>query len=299
MDLKQIFDRFNQADTPRAQKYGGTGIGLFLAKRFVELQGGTIEVNSIYGKGSTFTICLPMRNGYNYGQSTWTDSTNGRVVAQKEIELSDIGYDKSRIREEISAGGIIIPDSAMDIPTEGTVVAIGGGCGSAIVFPVARAFKEAGNHLITINGARSMDLLLYRDEMEKISDETFETTDDGSCGVHGFVTNVLADLIAEGRQIDLVFAVGPVPMMKFVAKTTESKKIPTLVSLNSIMVDGTGMCGACRVNVGGQMKFACVDGPEFDGHEVDFDELMGRLNAYKEQETISEKQWVEEHGGAA
>jgi NAD(P)H-flavin reductase len=187
-------------------------------------------------------------------------------------------------------------------PTEkkyGTVVAIGGGCGSAIVFPVARAFKEAGNYLITINGARSMDLLLHRDEMESISDENYITTDDGSCGVHGFVTNVLADLISQGRQIDLVFAVGPVPMMKFVSKTTQAQKIPTLVSLNSIMLDGTGMCGACRVHVGGQMKFACVDGPEFNGHEVDFDELMGRLNAYKEKEAISEKQWREKHGGAS
>ena len=187
-------------------------------------------------------------------------------------------------------------------PTEkkyGTVVAIGGGCGSAIVFPVARAFKEAGNYLITINGARSMDLLLHRDEMESISDENYITTDDGSCGVHGFVTNVLADLISQGRQIDLVFAVGPVPMMKFVSKTTEAQKIRTLVSLNSIMLDGTGMCGACRVHVGGQMKFACVDGPEFDGHQVDFDELMGRLNAYKEKEAISEKQWREKHGGAS
>ena len=187
-------------------------------------------------------------------------------------------------------------------PTEkkyGTVVAIGGGCGSAIVFPVARAFKEAGNYLITINGARSMDLLLHRDEMESISDENYITTDDGSCGVHGFVTNVLADLISQGRQIDLVFAVGPVPMMKFVSKTTEAQKIHTLVSLNSIMLDGTGMCGACRVHVGGQMKFACVDGPEFNGHEVDFDELMGRLNAYKEKEAISEKQWREKHGGAS
>jgi NAD(P)H-flavin reductase len=187
-------------------------------------------------------------------------------------------------------------------PTEkkyGTVVAIGGGCGSAIVFPVARAFKEAGNYLITINGARSMDLLLHRDEMESISDENYITTDDGSCGVHGFVTNVLADLISQGRQIDLVFAVGPVPMMKFVSKTTQAQKIHTLVSLNSIMLDGTGMCGACRVHVGGQMKFACVDGPEFNGHEVDFDELMGRLNAYKEKEAISEKQWREKHGGAS
>ena len=179
----------------------------------------------------------------------------------------------------------------------GTVVAIGGGCGSAIVYPVARAFKEAGNYLITINGARTMDLLLYRDQMEKISDEFYLTTDDGTCGVHGFVTTVLADLIQKKPQIDLVFAVGPVPMMKFVSKTTEAKKIPTIVSLNSIMVDGTGMCGACRVNVGGQMKFACVDGPEFDGHQVDFNELMGRLNAYKKYETESDEIWIREHGG--
>ncbi|MFW9921127.1 MAG: sulfide/dihydroorotate dehydrogenase-like FAD/NAD-binding protein [Candidatus Thorarchaeota archaeon] len=179
----------------------------------------------------------------------------------------------------------------------GTVVAIGGGCGSAIAYPVARAFKEAGNYLITINGARSMDLLIYRNEMATISDESYETTDDGSCGVHGFVTNVLGDLIEKGRKIDLVFAVGPVPMMKFVAKTTEAKGIHTIVSLNSIMVDGTGMCGACRVSVGGQMKFSCVDGPEFDGHQVDFNELMGRLDAYKEKEQVSLKEWETTTGG--
>ncbi|MFW9910285.1 MAG: sulfide/dihydroorotate dehydrogenase-like FAD/NAD-binding protein [Candidatus Thorarchaeota archaeon] len=187
-------------------------------------------------------------------------------------------------------------------PTEtkkfGTVVAIGGGCGSAIAYPVAKAFKDAGNYLIAINGARSMDLLIYRDEMEKISDESYITTDDGSCGVHGFVTNVLSDLIQQGRQIDLVFAVGPAPMMKFVSKTTEAKKIHTIVSLNSIMVDGTGMCGACRVSVDGQMKFACVDGPEFDGHKVDFNELMARLNAYREKEAVSNERWVKQEGSA-
>jgi NAD(P)H-flavin reductase len=180
----------------------------------------------------------------------------------------------------------------------GTVVAVGGGCGSAIVYPVARAFKEAGNTLITINGARTMDLLLYRDQLKEISDEWYETTDDGTCGTHGFVTTVLGDLIKQGKKIDLVFAVGPVPMMKFVAKTTEEAKIHTMVSLNSIMVDGTGMCGACRVSVGGQMKFACVDGPEFDGHKVDFNELMERLNAYVDKEKIANEKWEKEHGGA-
>lgn len=179
----------------------------------------------------------------------------------------------------------------------GTVVAIGGGCGSAICYPVARAFKEAGNYLITINGARSMGLLLFREEMEAISDESYETTDDGSCGVHGFVTTVLGDLIQKGRKIDLVFAVGPVPMMKFVSRTTKPAGIKTLVSLNSIMVDGTGMCGACRVTVDGQMKFTCVDGPEFDGHGVDYDELMGRLNAYLDQEAVSMDRLNKETGG--
>jgi len=206
-------------------------------------------------------------------------------------------------------GSLNVGDYIMDFvgplgrpsPTDkifGTVVAVGGGCGSAIVYPVARAFKEAGNTLITINGARTMDLLLYRDQLKEISDEWYETTDDGTCGTHGFVTTVLGDLIKQGRKIDLVFAVGPVPMMKFVAKTTEEAKIHTMVSLNSIMVDGTGMCGACRVSVGGQMKFACVDGPEFDGHKVDFNELMSRLNAYVEQEKISNERWEKEYGGA-
>ncbi|MHA1614021.1 MAG: sulfide/dihydroorotate dehydrogenase-like FAD/NAD-binding protein [Candidatus Thorarchaeota archaeon] len=206
-------------------------------------------------------------------------------------------------------GSLNVGDNILDFtgplgkpsPTDkvyGTVVAVGGGCGSAIVYPVARAFKEAGNKLIVINGARTMDLLLYREELEKISDEFYETTDDGTCGTHGFVTTVLGDLIKEGRKIDLVFAVGPVPMMKFVAKTTEEAKIHTLVSLNSIMVDGTGMCGACRVSVGGEMKFACVDGPEFDGHKVDFNELMARLNAYVEEEAVSDEKWASEHGGA-
>ncbi len=142
-----------------------------------------------------------------------------------------------------------------------------------------------------------MDLLIYREEMKSISDEFYETTDDGSCGVHGFVTTVLGDLIQQGRKIDLVFGVGPAIMMKFIAKTTEATGIKTIVSLNSIMVDGTGMCGACRVHVGGQMKFACVDGPEFDGHQVDFNELLARLNAYKEQEAIALERWEKEHGG--
>ena len=206
-------------------------------------------------------------------------------------------------------GSLNVGDYIMDFvgplgkpsPTDkvyGTVVAVGGGCGSAIVYPVARAFKEAGNKLITINGARTMDLLLYRDQLKEISDEWYETTDDGTCGTHGFVTTVLGDLIKQGRKIDLVFAVGPVPMMKFVAKTTEEAKIHTMVSLNSIMVDGTGMCGACRVSVDGQMKFACVDGPEFDGHKVDFNELMERLNAYVEQEKIANEKWEKNRGGA-
>jgi len=205
-------------------------------------------------------------------------------------------------------GSLEVGNSILDVvgplgkPTDadrkyGTVIVIGGGCGTAICYPVAKAFKASGNYLITINGARSADLLIFRKEMQAISDEMYETTDDGTCGVHGFVTTVLSDLIQKGRKIDLVFAVGPVPMMKFVSKTTEPQKIHTVVSLNSLMVDATGMCGACRVTVGGQMRFTCVDGPDFDGHLVDYNELMGRLNAYKEQETTADTRWNEAHGG--
>lgn len=169
----------------------------------------------------------------------------------------------------------------------GQVVVIGGGVATAIAYPEARALKKAGNRLISIMGARSKDLLILEDEMRETSDELYITTDDGSKGHHGFVTDILKQLIEKQVKIDRVVAIGPAIMMKAVANLTRPYRIKTVVSLNPIMVDGTGMCGACRVSVAGQTKFACVDGPSFDAHEVDFDLLMARLRIYMEQERIA------------
>lgn len=168
----------------------------------------------------------------------------------------------------------------------GTAVPVGGGIGTAVVYPIACALKEAGNHVIGIIGARTKDLLILEDEMRTVTDELIVATDDGSYGYNGFVTQALEELIEEGRKIDFVAAVGPVPMMRATCRVTDPYGIRTIVSLNPIMMDGTGMCGGCRVTVGGETRFACVDGPEFDGHQVDFDELVRRQNMYRERERV-------------
>jgi len=173
----------------------------------------------------------------------------------------------------------------------GTVVCIGGGIGVAPVRPIAEAQGRAGNKVISIIGARTKDLLILEDDMGALSDELLVATDDGSCGIHGFVTQVLQQLIDRSEKIDLVVAIGPLPMMNAVCKLTKENDLPTVVSLNPIMVDGTGMCGCCRVEVGGKTKFACVDGPEFDGHKVDFAQLGRRLKSYIDQESTSREQY--------
>ncbi len=170
----------------------------------------------------------------------------------------------------------------------GTVVCVGGGVGIAPVHPIAKAMKEAGNNVISILGARTKDLLIYEDNMQKASHKVCITTDDGSYCKKGFVTDELKRLIeVDKMQIDLVVVIGPPIMMKFVCKVTEPHKIKTFASLNTIMVDGTGMCGACRVTVGGKTQFVCVDGPEFDGHQVDYDEMMARQRQYLPEEKIA------------
>lgn len=169
----------------------------------------------------------------------------------------------------------------------GTVVCIGGGIGAAPVYPIARELKSAGNKLISIIGARSKNLLILEREMQNVSDEIFVATDDGSYGHHGFVTQILERLIYEPVKIDMVLAVGPLPMMNAVCNVTRPHKIHTMVSLNPVMVDGTGMCGACRVTIGGKNRFACVDGPEFDGHLVDFEELLRRNRSYFTEEKMA------------
>lgn len=192
-------------------------------------------------------------------------------------------------------------DSLQDVqgplgnPTEienfGRVVCVGGGVGVGVVYPLIVALKKAGNEVISIIGSRTKDLLILEKEIGENSDRLIVTTDDGSYGVHGFVSAVLQEMIDKGEKIDHVFAIGPVPMMRVICDVTKPHGIKTVVSLNSIMVDATGMCGACRVSVGGKTKFTCVDGPEFDGHEVDFKLLSDRLKTYCE----SEREAYEKH----
>jgi ferredoxin--NADP+ reductase len=162
-------------------------------------------------------------------------------------------------------------------------IVIGGGVGCAIAYPQAKALYNMGVDTTVIAGFRSRDIVILEEEMRGVSNNYFVTTDDGSYGRQGFVTDVLKELISKD-DYDLVIAIGPIPMMKFVSLTTKEKGIKTIVSLNPIMIDGTGMCGGCRVNVGGEIKFACVDGPDFDGHLVDFDELSRRNGLYRKEE---------------
>lgn len=169
---------------------------------------------------------------------------------------------------------------------DGTMVVVGGGIGVAPTYPIARAMKEAGNKVIAIMGAKTKDILIMEDEMKAVTDEVLVTTDDGSYGIKGFVTNAVQALVDRGEKIAQITAIGPVIMMKSVADATRDLGIHTVVSLNPIMVDGTGMCGGCRVTIGDETKFACVDGPEFDGHLVDFKGLMSRQRMYRDKEVV-------------
>lgn len=195
----------------------------------------------------------------------------------------------TKLLNELNAGDSILDvvgplGKASEVKQFGTVVVIGGGVGTAIAYPTAVAMHDAGNHVISIVGGRSKEFVILEDEVRAASDELFIMTDDGSYGEHGFVTQKLQALIDGGTPIDHVLAIGPIPMMKAVADVTRPKRIPTIVSLNPIMVDGTGMCGGCRVLVGGETRFACVDGPEFNAHEVDFEILVQRNKQYRQQE---------------
>ena len=199
--------------------------------------------------------------------------------------------------------GSIISDIAgplgknTEIENFGTVAVIGGGVGIAPTLPIIKAMKKAGNHVITIFGARTVDGLIFTDEAKKYSDEFYICTDDGSQGYKGFVSGFLSEYLDKnaGKKISRIIAIGPALMMKAVCDVTKKASIKTIVSLNPIMVDGTGMCGSCRVEVAGKTKFACVDGPEFDGHEVDFKLLIDRLNIYCEEENTSLDKYTENH----
>lgn len=169
---------------------------------------------------------------------------------------------------------------ASHIENFGTAVSIGGGVGTAIAYPTAKALKEAGNHVISIIGGRSKEYVILENELNEVCDEVYPTTDDGSYGYHGFVTDKLKEIIDSGTKVDFVLAIGPIPMMRAVANLTKPYGIKTVVSLNPIMVDGTGMCGGCRAVVDDKTVFVCVDGPEFDAHQVDFNILMNRNKMY-------------------
>jgi ferredoxin/flavodoxin---NADP+ reductase len=173
---------------------------------------------------------------------------------------------------------------ATEIERYGRVLCVGGGIGAAPLYPITKALKAAGNTIVAVLGARSKDLLIMEAEFRAVADEVRIATDDGTYGRKGFVTDAIADLLAEGMKFDKAWAIGPVPMMRNTAKALAVAGIPSFVSLNPIMVDGTGMCGGCRVIVGGKVKFACVDGPEFPGDQVDFDSLARRLGTYREKE---------------
>lgn len=219
------------------------------------------------------------------------DSKEGTVT----IVFMEVGTTTRKMAMMKAGDSILNFIGPLGLPTHvekyGTVVCVGGGVGVAPIAPIARALKDAGNKVLSIMGARSKDLLFWEDRLRSVSHKLIVTTDDGSYARKGLVTEPLKELLQSGEKIDRVIAIGPSIMMKFCAKTTEPFKVKTIVSLNPIMVDATGMCGCCRVSVGGVTKFACVDGPDFDGHQVDWDLVMARQRIYLDQEKQSLELW--------
>jgi len=215
------------------------------------------------------------------------------------IIFMEVGTTTSRLALLNTGDSILNFIGPLGLPTHidkyGTVVCVAGGFAVAPIKPIARGLKQAGNRVISILGARNKELIFWEDELRQVSDRLIVTTDDGSYARKGVVTEPLKELLESGEKIDRVIAIGPSIMMKFCALTTKPFGVETIVSLNPIMVDGTGMCGCCRVSVGGQTKFACVDGPDFDGHQVDWDLLLARQRIYLEEEKLSFDQWLAKH----
>jgi len=227
------------------------------------------------------------------------------TIADSDADRGTITLVVQEVGKTTMEMGTMKPDDTIEVvgplgtPTHiekwGTVVCIGGGAGIAPLLPIARALKAAGNHVVSILGGRTEALVILRQEMEAVSHEMIYTTDDGSFGRKGLVTHALDEFVATRGKPAIIFAIGPAIMMKVVADMTRPMKIPTMVSLNTIMIDGTGMCGGCRVRVGDDSKFVCVDGPEFDGHKVDFDLMMKRQRTYLKQEEIARRRFQEAH----
>jgi NAD(P)H-flavin reductase len=223
----------------------------------------------------------------DYGREKGTITIIFQEVGKSTKELA-------KLKEGDSIKDVVGPlGHPAEVENVGTVVCVGGGVGIAPLYPDARAFKEAGNKVISIIGARNKELLFWEEEMRDVSDDLHVTTDDGSYGRKGFVSDVLREILDSDEKVDLVIAIGPVIMMKVVSNLTKEYGVKTIVSLNPIMIDGTGMCGGCRVMVEGNKKFACVDGPEFDGHQVDFDLLGRRLRTYVDEEKCACERYLE------
>jgi len=218
------------------------------------------------------------------------------------IVVMEVGTTTHRLAQLGTGDSIADFVGPLGLPTHidkfGTVCCVAGGFAMAVIMPVARAMKEKGNGVISIMGARNKDLIFWEDELRRVSDGLIVTTDDGSYGRKGLVTEPLKELLESGTRIDRVIAIGPTVMMKYSSFTTQPFGVKTIVSLNPIMVDGTGMCGCCRVEVGGETKFACVDGPDFDGHQVDWDLLSARQRIYLDEEKQSFEQWQREQAAA-
>jgi ferredoxin--NADP+ reductase len=225
-----------------------------------------------------------------------SDAEKGTI----ELIIQEVGKSTQLLGNMEEGDSILDVVGPLGMPTHienfGTAICIGGGIGIAPVVPIAKALKEAGNKVFSIIGARNKQLLILEEKMREASTELFITTDDGSYGHHGFVTQILQKFIDDGCDVNFVLGVGPVPMMRAVSEVTRPYNIPTQVSLNPIMVDGTGMCGACRVSIGGETKFVCVDGPEFDAHKVDFDELIVRNRSYLNEEKIAVEEFTYHEG---
>ncbi|MDD5562712.1 MAG: sulfide/dihydroorotate dehydrogenase-like FAD/NAD-binding protein [Thermoanaerobaculaceae bacterium] len=247
-------------------------------------------------KPGQFVMVLPGESGERIPLTiAASDAAAGTIT----LVVQEVGKTTMSMALLAAGDGFLSVVGPLGTPTHiekfGTVVCVGGGAGIAPMLPIAGGLRRAGNRVLSILGGRTQELVILRAEMEAVSDEIVYTTDDGSFGRKGLVTHALAELVESHGKPDLVVAIGPAIMMKAVAEMTRPLAIPTLASLNSIMVDGTGMCGACRIAVDGQTKFVCVDGPEFDAHKVDFDLLMKRLRMYLPEEQAAREKFLANH----
>ncbi len=244
---------------------------------------GHFVIVKIGEKGERFPLTIA---GANREKGTITLVVQKVGVSSRKLAALEVG---DSITDLVGPLG-----QATHIENKGTILACGGGVGVAPLLPIVEAYKNAGNRVITVIAARSKDLIILEDQIKAFSDELIIMTDDGSYGKKGLITEGMEEAIQK-ENISEAMIIGPAIMMKFASLTTKKYNIPTLASLNTIMVDGTGMCGACRISVGGKTKFVCVDGPEFDAHKVDFDEMLLRLNGYKDMEKNADENYLKEH----